>query len=232
MKWFKHETDAFLSEGVDALMDIEGFAGYGRWNRILEIVAFKMDETNRCHAEYSIQKWCQLLGLKQKKLVSFLELTENQLKTKVLYSENIIRIEIPNLLKKRDNYTKHLQVTDKQLVSKDIDKEVDKDIDNKKTIKKKPLWILPEGIKPEVWEEFEAHRKTTKVKLTDDARTKNANILLKNPGDQQEIIDSTIANGWTGLFPLKKGKGGAKSGKHTGLNEKDYSEGINKDGSF
>jgi uncharacterized protein YdaU (DUF1376 family) len=98
--------------------------------------------------------------------------------------------------------------------------------------KKKPLWILPEGIKPEVWQEFEAHRKTTKVKLTDDARTKNANILLKNLGDQQEIIDSTIANGWTGLFPLKKGKGGVNSGKHTGLNEKDYSEGIGADGSF
>ncbi len=91
-----------------------------------------MDDTTRCHAEYSIQKWCRLLGLKQKKLISFLELTEKQLKTKVVYSENIIRIEIPNLLKKRDNYTKHLQVPKKQLVSKDIDKEVDRDIDKKK----------------------------------------------------------------------------------------------------
>lgn len=138
MKWFKHDADAFLSEGVDALIDVEGFAGYGRWNRILEIVAFKMDDTNRCHAEYSIQKWCRLLGLKQKKLISFLELTEKQLKTKVVYSENIIRIEIPNLLKKRDNYTKHLQVPKKQLVSKDIDKEVE--VEKKKNIKKKGVY--------------------------------------------------------------------------------------------
>jgi len=230
MKWFKHDADAFLSEGVDALIDAEGFAGYGRWNRILEIVAFKMDETTRCHAEYSIQKWCRLLGLKQKKLISFLELTENQLKTKVVYSENIIRIEIPNLLKKRDNYTKHLQVPKKQLASKDIDKEVDID-KKKKNIKKNPLWILPEGIKPEIWQEYEDHRKTTKTKLTDAARTKNANVLLANLSDQQEIVDATIANGWTGLFPIKKGKGG-NSGKHTGLNEKDYSEGIGEDGRF
>jgi len=133
MKWFKHDTDAFLSEGVDALIDQEGFAGYGRWNRLLEIVAFKMDETDRCHAEYSIQKWCRLLGLKQKKLTLFLELTENKLKTKVVCSENIIRIEIPNLLKKRDNYTKNLQVTDKSLVSK---KKI------KKKIKKKNIKIF------------------------------------------------------------------------------------------
>jgi hypothetical protein len=95
--------------------------------------------------------------------------------------------------------TKSRQTSDKQPTTNKNEK-------NEKNEKKKPLWILPEGIKPEVWEEFEAHRKTTKVKLTDDARTKNANILLKNLGEQQEIIDSTIANGWTGLFPLKKGK--------------------------
>ncbi|MCK5604955.1 hypothetical protein KAR91_23900, partial [Candidatus Pacearchaeota archaeon] len=67
-------------------------------------------------------------------------------------------------------------------------------------------WILPEGIKPEVWQEYEDHRKTTKVKMNDFGRTKNANILLKNLPDQQEIVDRTIANAWTGLFPLKKGK--------------------------
>lgn len=79
-----------------------------------------------------------------------------------------------------------------------------------KNEKKESLWILPEGIKPEVWQEYEDHRKTTKTKLTDAARTKNANILLSNLLDQQEIIDATIANGWTGLFPLKKGIGGSR----------------------
>ncbi len=72
--------------------------------------------------------------------------------------------------------------------------------------KKETLWILPEGIKPEVWQEYEDHRKTTKIKLTDVARTKNANVLLSNLSDQQEIVDTAIKSGWTGLFPLKKGK--------------------------
>ena len=133
VKWFKHDTDALLSEGVDALIDAEGFAGYGRWNRILEIVAFKMDETDRCHVEYSIQKWCRLLGLKQKKLTLFLELIKNEMKTNVVYYENIIRIEIPNLLEKRDNYTKHLQaaitVTSSQEVEVDREVEVEEEIE-------------------------------------------------------------------------------------------------------
>lgn len=127
MKWFKHDTDAFTSEGVSALIESEGFAGYGRWMRLLEIVAFKMDETNRCHVEYPIKKWCSLLGVKQKKLISFLEVTENKLKTKVTVNENKIRIEIPNLLNKRDNYTRHLQVSSNQLESIEGEVEVDRD---------------------------------------------------------------------------------------------------------
>lgn len=91
-----------------------------------------MDKTNRCHVEYPISKWCSLLGLKQKKLVLFLELTEKELKTKVVSCENKIRIEIPNLLKKRDNYTKDLEETSEKLPSKDLDLEVDKE----KTISK------------------------------------------------------------------------------------------------
>jgi len=106
MKWFKHDADCDESEGLSYLISVEGFAGYGRWFRILEIVASKMDGSDRCHVEYPVQKWCSLLGLKQKKLISFLKLTENKLKTKVVYSNNVIRIEIPNLLNKRDEYSK------------------------------------------------------------------------------------------------------------------------------
>lgn len=137
IKWFKHDSDGFTSEGGEALIAKLGFAGYGRWNRVLEIVAFKMDHTTRCHAEYPITKWCSLLGLKQKKLILFLQLTEKELKTKVVYSENKIRIEIPNLLKKRDNYTKDLEVKSAKLPSKEVDVEVDKEETKKGAGKRK-----------------------------------------------------------------------------------------------
>ena len=125
-----------MSEGTEALIAQEGFAGYGRWFRLLEIVAFKMDESDRCWVEYPAQKWCSLLGLKQKKLFSFLELTKNELKTKVVCYENKIRIEIPNLLKKRDKYTKDLQKKGKQLTPKKKIEEVDVEVDKDKTKRK------------------------------------------------------------------------------------------------
>jgi len=142
MKWFKHDTDCDRSEGLSFLIDQEGFSGYGRWFRLLEIVAEKMDKTDRCHAEYSIQKWCSLLGLKQKKLISFLELTENKLKTKVFSYENIIKIEIPNLLNKRDNYTKDFQETSKKLPSKNKIKKEDTETDKEEDMAKEIPCVL------------------------------------------------------------------------------------------
>ena len=189
MKWFKHDADAFLSEGVDALIDSEGFAGYGRWMRILEVVAFKMDETNRCHVEYSIQKWCRLLGLKQKKLILFLELTQKEMKTKVVYSENIIRIEIPNLLKKRDNYTKHLQAattaTSSQEVEVDIEVEVDKEKDIKKDKNPKSALEVPayEISFEEFWDVYPARN----GKKIDKPKAKEKFYKLKS-GDLSSVI--------------------------------------------
>jgi len=106
MLWFKHFTDCDRSEGLSFLIDEFGFEGYGRWFRLLEIVAEKMDKTDRCHAEYSESKWCSLLLCNRKKLNSFLVITEFKLKTNITRTGNIIKIEIPNLLKKRDEYTK------------------------------------------------------------------------------------------------------------------------------
>lgn len=139
MKWFKHDSDAFMSEGVAAIVDEFGFAGYGRWMRLLEIVAFKMDGSSRCYVEFPIKKLSSLLGLKHKKLIYFLEVTEKQLKTKVTRVNNMIKIEIPNLLKKRDNYTKDLEVKRQQLPSIERDKEIERDIEREVEKKEKEV---------------------------------------------------------------------------------------------
>ena len=250
MKWFKHEADAFLSEGVDAIIDAEGFAGYGRWNRILEIVAFKMDETDRCHAEYSIQKWCRLLGLKQKKLISFLELTENQLKTKVVYSENIIRIEIPNLLKKRDNYSKNLQVTKKQLASKEVEVEVEVEVDKKKT-KTFTLdsieYQLSELLFTEILKRNPEHKQPNlqtwskdidkMIRLDNRQSDKIKKVILWSQQDafwQANILSiKTLRKQYDKLLiKMNTSSNGSAASRHTGLNEKNCHEGVNPDGSF
>ena len=150
MKWFKHETDSMDSEKMKALIHEFGFEGYGWFWRIMEIVGKKMDETGRCHYEQPVSEWCTNLKVKRKKLGLFLELIQFQTNIKVVSSGNKLRIEIPNLLKKRDNYTKNLQVTDNKNgekfpleVDRDVDVEVDKThITNEVEIAFKEDWIV------------------------------------------------------------------------------------------
>ncbi len=107
MKWFKHETDSKDSEKMKALRDEFGFAGIGRFWALMEIVACKMDESTRCHYEQRESEWLTFFKLKKNKLRTFLERIENVFNIKVVHSLNIIRIEVPNLLEKRDNYAKY-----------------------------------------------------------------------------------------------------------------------------
>jgi hypothetical protein len=133
MKWFKHETDAKDSEKLKAIIDEFGFEGYGRWFRIMEIIAEKMDDSSRCHYEQSEWEWCCNLKAKRKQLTCFLKATEKQMLCKVTPNGKQLRIEIPNLLKKRDNYSKHLQVADNKKTINfplEVDREVDREVDN------------------------------------------------------------------------------------------------------
>lgn len=105
MKWFRHFSDAHTNEGLRKLKAKFGNEGVGIWWTILEIIAAKMDKTDRCYAEFPISDWCSFLGVKQKKLSSFLVLTELELSLNSVYSGNQLRIECPKLLELRDEYT-------------------------------------------------------------------------------------------------------------------------------
>ena len=164
MKWFKHETDAMDSEKMKVLIHEFGFEGYGWFWRIMEIVAKKMDETNRCHYEQPVSEWCTTLKVKRKKLSLFLELIQFQTNIKAVYSEDKLRIKIPNLLKKRDNYTKHLQVADNKNVKKfplDVDVDVDVEVDKKpmkKAKKKNPSSAEKKTSAPEHSDTYQAEQ--------------------------------------------------------------------------
>ena len=150
MKWLKHETDAMDSEKMKMIIHEFGFEGYGWFWRVMEIIAKQMDETGRCHYDQPVSEWCGNLKVKQRKLRKFLELTTLQSITKVVYSGDKLRIEIPNLLKKRDNYSKNLQVTNnKKAISIGLEVEVDRDrevdithITNEVEIAFKEDWII------------------------------------------------------------------------------------------
>jgi hypothetical protein len=71
---------------------------------------------------------------------------------------------------------------------------------------------VPTGVDPRAWADYQEHRKTNKPKdWTSLAAKKVGDKLAKySPRDQREMVDKTIASGWTGVFPPDNEKGYSK----------------------
>jgi len=67
--------------------------------------------------------------------------------------------------------------------------------------------IYPSWLNISSWTEWELHRKELKKKLTPSTKEKQLKFLEKHQNDHIEIINTSIQNGWTGLFKLKVNKG-------------------------
>ena len=134
MKWFKHSCTARDDQKISKLMDELGLEGYGAYMIILEVVAHEMGPQNNCFAEFSLKKWGTFCQVSPKRFAKFAEIMANLLLFDADISEKNCKINIPNLLKYRDNHTKNLQVADKKVSlekDKDKEKEQDKEKDNK-----------------------------------------------------------------------------------------------------
>lgn len=101
----------------------------------------------------------------------------------------------------------------------------------------KDIYIDFPELNIEAWGKWLDYKKQIKSKYkTENGELSKIKELIKiSKGDktlQAQIIKQSIDEEWKGLFPLKKQDGDKTNGKHTGLNEIDYSKGVNKDGSF
>jgi DNA-binding HxlR family transcriptional regulator len=77
--------------------------------------------------------------------------------------------------------------------------------ERKKKEKPTPAKIeLPGWLDKEVWAEWVEYRKEIKKKLTPSMISKQLKFLEKHNGTHAAIIEQSIQNGWTGLFPLKE----------------------------
>lgn len=73
---------------------------------------------------------------------------------------------------------------------------------------------LPDWLPSETWQMWVRNRKQAKRPITEDG----AKLQLRNLGNYREegqdpvaVIENAIANGWQGLFPLRKANDGAKA---------------------
>ena len=167
MKWFKHDTDCDRSEGLNLLLCKYGMSGYGRWFRILEIVAEKMDNTDLHSVSYPLQWWCEKLDFSPRQFWKFMKdceklchisiRTSSELESRLNGSQShlqsnslssrseVVEVFIPNLLKKRDEYSEKSRQTpdkcrDKLHVRSKIEEVRDK---NTEETSKPPLEEIP-----------------------------------------------------------------------------------------
>ncbi len=64
MKWFKHMTDASLDENIVAIRNKYGREGVCRYWEILELIASKMDDSDRCEVTYLAGYITRYLGFR------------------------------------------------------------------------------------------------------------------------------------------------------------------------
>lgn len=65
-----------------------------------------------------------------------------------------------------------------------------------------PAPSLPPNLSPEVWADWVRHRAEKKSKLTPIAIQRQLKMLAEQP-DPNAVVERSIMQGWTGLFPLK-----------------------------
>lgn len=135
MKWFKHMTCSGDDEKLSAIMDELGMEGYGFYWRLLEVVAEKLDQNGEPSCQFSAKKWGNFFQFSAKKFLKFAQILAEKRLISVEISENFVKIDIPNLLKYRDNYQKKCEQTSKKPSSdnnnnsiKEEEKEAEEDI--------------------------------------------------------------------------------------------------------
>lgn len=130
MKWFKHQSTARNDEKIARLEDKCGLEGYGFYFKMLELVAEVIDSTDRCEVTYSMSRWGRQTNVTTKKWLFLSSCCADVGLMIVQRCNDDITVNIPNLLKYRDNHTKNLQVTskqDKEEYKEDKEKEEDKE---------------------------------------------------------------------------------------------------------
>ena len=81
-------------------------------------------------------------------------------------------------------------------------------------------FVLPTTICPQVWGDFEEHRRKKRSPMTERAKMLIVSRIEKINQNPNELIEQSIERGWIGIFPLKDngGSGGEPKG-FAGLRE-------------
>lgn len=179
MKWFRHMTNASDDAFIEELEELFGWEGYGRWWKLLEIIASDMKEGDPS-ATHSWVKWQSFLKGKRNKLETFLKHCENKSRIKLEQNGNILKITLPKLLELKDEYTRKSGQAPEKIRKTSI---IDTDTDTESKKKKEKKVNIPSQHFDELWEAYKPTRGTKKEAM------KAYTAAIKAGADHAEIIN-------------------------------------------
>lgn len=201
MKWFKHETSAHTNLKLQGLIEVFGMEGYGYYWACTELVGLQsIDYRLKSGKNWKIylKKQTNIPIEKQDSLLNFFS-ESNLIDKKALQKGDLF---IPKLQERSDDYTnkvrrKYGQDTDNVPLE-----------ENRRDNKRIEEIILPDWLNKKAWEAWEKYKKERKQTLKPFTVKMQIKLLKESEKDHVQIIKNSITNGWTGLFPLNKGKKG------------------------
>ncbi|MBF0602170.1 MAG: hypothetical protein HQL07_00585 [Nitrospirae bacterium] len=124
MKWLQHFSDFHREENVVAYREAAGHDGYGFMWLLFETVADRMTINSGPSVTYPTTYWAKILDCHPNRLTKFMSSLEVHGLVVTKFLGGSIRVEIPILLKMRDNYSSRYKQTTSQEV--DLEAETDK----------------------------------------------------------------------------------------------------------
>lgn len=107
MRWFKHLSGSHDDEKMALLQAELGLEGYGFYWLTLEVIARQMNGgSDKTFVEYPLKIWRNTYGFSVIKLRKFVEFCVKIEIFEAKFSQDKLRIDCPNLLKYRDEWSK------------------------------------------------------------------------------------------------------------------------------
>lgn len=129
MRWIKHLSLAHADEAISFVLEEHGAEAYGAWWLILEDIAAPM-ESGKMEpiASHSVVKWAQICHCSARRFRSIANSLAQKNLIVVESDLDRIRIEVPNILKYKDEYSKRSGETpeqDREHIQKESRKKAD-----------------------------------------------------------------------------------------------------------
>ena len=209
MRWFKHMSDAPHNHKLVKLRELFGMWGVGvYWDLVARVAGQFRIEDPSPSATLAPSELCACYRVRRQKLTGYLLAIERLGLCQVVTNDQIIVIEIPSILKHKDNHTRNLQATCKQEV--EVEVEVEKEEEKQK---KQPrasgargisqddqiALLTRRGVTPQVAHDFIEIRKRKRAPLTETAARGIEKEASKAGMALQEVIEMACARGWQGF---------------------------------